>query len=141
MSIGSPTNITYNSHAVSLNVSANETVDTWVYELNGVNITFTPNTTITALEGSNSIRIYARDNANNLGSSLKIVFSTHVVSVDVGVGGGGGGTSEEEVVVPVGNLTTGLFTGLTDISPANKQTILVFVLVLSLAAIGYLIFK
>ncbi len=79
VTISSPTNTTYSSTNISLAVSANETVATWKYSLNGAaNVTFTPNTTITAAEGSNNIIVYATDSAGNTGSAT-VYFTVSLV--------------------------------------------------------------
>jgi len=70
VTVYSPQNITYLTADVPLSVSADEVIDTWWYSLNaGGNTTFSPNTTITALEGSNSLTVYANDSLGNIGSS------------------------------------------------------------------------
>jgi hypothetical protein len=70
IAVTSPQNTSYATATVELNVSADEAVVTWLYSLNGVaNISFTPNTTITASEGPNSIVVWANDTAGNLNSS------------------------------------------------------------------------
>jgi hypothetical protein len=64
ITIISPINATYTTTNIPLNVSANEAVSTWLYSLNGgTNVTFIPDTTITAAQGANNIIIYA--NATN----------------------------------------------------------------------------
>ncbi len=63
----SPENTTYSSNNITLKVSADEKIAKWWYNLNGINSTFTPNTTITASEGFNRLVIYARDAAGNTG--------------------------------------------------------------------------
>ncbi len=64
----SPANTTYASKTVLLNVSADETVDSWWYSLNGgANTTFMPNTTIVASEGVDHLVVYANDTAGNVG--------------------------------------------------------------------------
>lgn len=69
VTIHSPQNTTYyDNHAVSLDVSANETVTQWYYDLNGAgNQTFTPNITITAQNGSNHVIVWAKDEYDNWG--------------------------------------------------------------------------
>jgi hypothetical protein len=68
VTIYSPQAILYNASAsVPLQVSANEPIALWTYSLNSSNISFTPNTTITGAQGLNSLTIYARDNAGNIG--------------------------------------------------------------------------
>jgi hypothetical protein len=70
ITIHSPQNITYGTTNIALQVFANESISTWWYKLNGgTNTTFTPNTTITAIQGSNSIIAYANDTAGNIGAS------------------------------------------------------------------------
>lgn len=68
VTIYSPQAILYNASAsVPLQVSANEPIALWAYSLNGSNVSFTPNTTITGVQGLNSLTIYARDSAGNIG--------------------------------------------------------------------------
>ncbi|HEC89490.1 MAG TPA: hypothetical protein ENI44_02780, partial [Thermoplasmatales archaeon] len=62
---------TYTTRIVWLNVSADEDIDTWWYNLddNG-NITFIPNITLNNLDdGYHAIIVYANDTAGNIGSS------------------------------------------------------------------------
>jgi len=69
ITISSPISTTYATHIIPLNVAANEPTSTWLYSLNGAaNVSFTPNTTITAAEGTNSIIVYASDIAGNWNS-------------------------------------------------------------------------
>jgi hypothetical protein len=59
---------TYNQTTINLNTSSNENINTWLYELNGgSNTTFSPNTTISAIEGINSIRVCGNDSVGNMG--------------------------------------------------------------------------
>jgi hypothetical protein len=71
ITIYSPQNITYsNVSQVDLQVSANETINTWWYSINGgSNTTFTPNTTINIANGSNILFVYANDTIGNVGQS------------------------------------------------------------------------
>jgi hypothetical protein len=56
----------YNTSTVSLNVTADETIYTWLYNINGTtNITFTSNTTL-----SNNVTVFANDSAGNIGSAI-----------------------------------------------------------------------
>lgn len=58
----SPENSTYYNSSVPLSVGNYTTIVSWMYSLNGEsNITFTPNTTIAANEGLNSITVWAND--------------------------------------------------------------------------------
>ncbi|QDA31728.1 hypothetical protein FH039_09135 [Thermococcus indicus] len=60
IAITSPEERTYNTSTIDLNVTANKPVDEWRYSLNGgENVTFEPNTTITAEEGENLLVVYA----------------------------------------------------------------------------------
>lgn len=71
-----PENVTYDSLPVYLNVSANETIDSWLYSLNGAaNKSFTPNITITPNPGSNYIWVYANDSIGNMGSQGPVYFT------------------------------------------------------------------
>ena len=66
----SPQNTTYSQSTIWLNVTANEPVSEWWYSLNnGQNTTFTPNTTITANQGSNYLIVYANDTVGNMNST------------------------------------------------------------------------
>ena len=71
ITIHSPDNTTYTSSDIPLDVSANESVDTWQYSLDGnANTTFTPNTTISSVsDGQHSISVYGNDSSGNTGSS------------------------------------------------------------------------
>lgn len=69
ITISSPENIFYHTTDIPLIVSADKAISTWQYSLNGaVNVTFTPPTTITALEGQNNLVIYAQDSTGNWNS-------------------------------------------------------------------------
>ncbi len=71
LTIRSPTNSSYSSTTLDLNVTALETVDTWKYSINGTaNQTFTPNTSITVLgDGQHNVTVWANDTSGNYGSS------------------------------------------------------------------------
>ena len=65
--IVSPTNMSYNYTNIDLNVFADENISSWWYSLNGAaNVTFSPNTTISGIEGINTLFIYANDTVDNL---------------------------------------------------------------------------
>jgi len=69
----SPENTTYANKVIDLNTSAVDSspLDVWQYSLNGnQNISFVPNTTITASGGANNITLYVNDSAGNLNSSI-----------------------------------------------------------------------
>ncbi|NJE76890.1 right-handed parallel beta-helix repeat-containing protein [Thermococcus sp. ES12] len=60
VTIVSPEEREYDTSVIDLNVTANKPVDEWRYSLNGgENVTFTPNTTITAPNGENRLVVYA----------------------------------------------------------------------------------
>ncbi len=72
----SPINTTYNTTIIELNVTSNDTIDTWWYNLNsGSNVTFTPNITITAKYGLNHLIVYANDTSGNINQS-EVYFTT-----------------------------------------------------------------
>jgi hypothetical protein len=76
VTVVSPQNTTFSSAYVSLAVTANSTIDTWWYSLNGgANISFSPNITLTAASGLNSLAVYANDTFGNTGSATA-VFTT-----------------------------------------------------------------
>ncbi len=63
----SPASRIYTSKTISLKVYADEQISAWWYSLNnGVNTSFTPNTTITASEGANHLIVYASDTSGNV---------------------------------------------------------------------------
>jgi len=77
ITVTSPLNGTTYTNNVNVDVSADETIDTWWYELdsNGTNTTFTPNITITGLAvGSHNISICANDTAGNINCTAVIFF-------------------------------------------------------------------
>jgi outer membrane protein assembly factor BamB len=76
VTIFSPTNTTYSTSSVSLSVSSNISVNKWYYDLGAGNITFTPNTTITAAEGSNTLTVWANSTSGGWGRG-NIVFSVN----------------------------------------------------------------
>ncbi|NJE60163.1 right-handed parallel beta-helix repeat-containing protein [Thermococcus sp. 21S7] len=60
VTIISPEEKVYDTATIDLNVTANKPVDEWRYSLNGgKNVTFEPNTTITAQNGENLLAVYA----------------------------------------------------------------------------------
>jgi PGF-pre-PGF domain-containing protein len=62
----SPQNTSYNISNVSLNVTANEPVDTWWYSLDGGSINITQNATFTGLtDGQHNVTVYANDSLGN----------------------------------------------------------------------------
>ncbi len=76
ITIEDPNNSTYTSVSIILNVSADETIDTWWYQhnSNGTNITFTPNVTITGTQGQNHIQVWANDSTGNEGTDTIYFF-------------------------------------------------------------------
>jgi len=69
ITILSPQNITYNTTTIALNVTADQPISTWLYSLNSaMNVSFVPNTTITAVPGLNNIIVYGNNSANMFGS-------------------------------------------------------------------------
>ena len=66
-----PTNTTYDTSTLDLNVSSDGTEDGWSYNINGTgNTSFTPNTTITGGEGGNNITVYVNDSAGNWNETI-----------------------------------------------------------------------
>lgn len=72
-----PLNITImnSTTTIALNVSANKTINTYWYTLNGANSTFSPNTTITPTTGANSITVWVNDSFNNIASYGPVYFT------------------------------------------------------------------
>lgn len=99
----SPANKTYNSSSVPLNMSINETYSKLEYSLDEQNnVTIKGNTTLTGLQnGSHNVRVYATDEAGNIGTSETLFFTVDapesfpivpvaatVTAVAIGVGAG-----------------------------------------------------
>ena len=84
ITIHTPEPKTHNvTNIIALNVSADEEIDSWWYSLNsGRNVSFTPNTTITARIGSNELAVYATDTSRNIGAAS---ISFTVISVNLGL--------------------------------------------------------
>jgi len=81
--ISSPENTSYVELTIDLNVWADETIYEWRYSLNsGTNTTFVPNTTLSAIEGSNSLVVYAEDAVGNVGST-KVFFTVDTTIVGI----------------------------------------------------------
>ena len=92
ITIHSPTEQTYSSNLVYLNVTANKQIDTWMYNLAGVNRTFTDNFTLAAFPGSNTLYVYGNDSTGNTGSdtvnfTIDAAFWEDNFSWDSGVNG------------------------------------------------------
>ena len=85
VTIITPTNQTYNSTNVTLNVVADQNIDTWWFE-NNTNgfVQFSNNITLNLTAGSNQIAIYANDSNNNTGrKGINFTFRlTNPVNVD-----------------------------------------------------------
>jgi hypothetical protein len=73
VNITSPESRKYAKYLIDLNVAANKTIQTWIYNLNGTgNITFTPNITLNLTsmgDGSYSIIVYANTTDGAIGSA------------------------------------------------------------------------
>jgi hypothetical protein len=68
ITIYSPQNTTYTVSSIPLNVTTDESVDTWYYDLNGTgNQSFSPNTTIVVVNGMNHIEVWGNDSSDNWG--------------------------------------------------------------------------
>lgn len=79
VTIVNPANVSYNSHNISLNVTADSPVANWSYELNGnANVSFIPDTTFAAIEGSSLLKVFATDYGENI-EVAQVVFSTDTV--------------------------------------------------------------
>ncbi len=72
ITVDSPLNQTYATDTIDLNVSADEPINTWWFQLNGngTNVTFTPNITLVGTEGNNNIIVYTNDSVGNEGSNI-----------------------------------------------------------------------
>jgi len=67
--------VEYNSLPITLAVSANEAVDTWYYNINGTNVTFTPNTTLPITDiGDHNLDVWVNDSVGFWGKS-SVAFS------------------------------------------------------------------
>jgi len=108
-----PQDITFEVADIPLVVSADSEISLWEYSLNGdSNTTFTPNTTVTGVEGLNSIVVYATDLAGNVGSSvmdftISLPRPSAVVTT-LGEAGSGLGMFLDSITSPVTNVVLGL---------------------------------
>jgi uncharacterized glyoxalase superfamily protein PhnB len=88
ITVTSPTNTTYNTTSIPLNVSANENTSAWWYQYNGngTNITFTPNTTFYAgaADGLKYVTVYTNDSVGNVNSST-VFFTIDAIAPNITV--------------------------------------------------------
>lgn len=82
INVTSPTNTTYSiTNQVPLNVIADETINTWIYNIGAGNVTFTPNTTILFIpNGTHQLYVWANDTSGNWGVNDSIWFTINVPS-------------------------------------------------------------
>ncbi len=79
--VASPLNQTYNTANILINVTSNKTASFWWYSLNsGANVTFTPNSSFTAAEGSNTLDIYANSTITNAISVNSTMFLVDTIA-------------------------------------------------------------
>jgi len=90
----------YSTSTIALNVTADESIVTWQYSINGTaNVTFTPNITLPGLpDGNHNVTVYANDSAGNIGSALvnfsidttapKVTIDAPTPSVPIHIAGG-----------------------------------------------------
>ena len=71
ITIYNPTNTTFSTNVLNLNVTADETTDDWQYSLDSnANETFSPNTTLSGLSmGQHHLIVYATDTGDNTGKA------------------------------------------------------------------------
>jgi hypothetical protein len=73
----------YSGTSVQLNVSANQVIDTWIYNINGTNVTFSPNTTLSLTStGAYTVNVFG-NNSNGLTGNASSTFN--FVYVDAGI--------------------------------------------------------
>ncbi|WP_445474165.1 PGF-pre-PGF domain-containing protein [Methanococcoides methylutens] len=66
-----PQDTTYATNNVNLNVSADEDVDIWMYNINGTgNHTFDQNMTLDLPDGEHNVTVFASDTIGNVGSAM-----------------------------------------------------------------------
>lgn len=87
ITIDSPKNQSYSKTSIDLNVTADETVDTWKRSLDGAaNVTFNPNASLTSLsDGGHTVTVYANDSSGNLAKnsvSFTVDTSEPLVSIN-----------------------------------------------------------
>ncbi|MGM0771217.1 MAG: PGF-pre-PGF domain-containing protein, partial [Halobacteriota archaeon] len=99
VTIENPLNIAYTTDEINLNVSADENVNTWIYNIDNTgNHSFIPNITLSSPEGRHNITVFAKDKAGNWGSSntdFTIDLPCSRKSSSSSVGGGGSGNTGE----------------------------------------------
>ena len=90
VTIHSPISQTYTTNLIDIEVSADETVDTWWYTFDlAENITFTPNITLTLPDNTYNLYVSANDTWGHI-NTTNVTFT-----VNVPVGGGGGASPSE----------------------------------------------
>ncbi len=76
ISVFSPTNTTFTDPTIFFNFSAGQTIDQWIVNYNGTNVTnFTPNTTLTVEDGFHQLRVYANNSVGQVGLNDSIFFT------------------------------------------------------------------
>jgi len=110
--VQSPENITYTVSTIFFNATADETVDTWIINYNGTNITLAAiNTSLTVLNGDYQLEVWANDTLGNFGLNDSIFFTVAVVTVSPNIRQFGNLTSQKLVF----NITkNGDISGLGD---------------------------
>jgi len=113
---------TYSASYVYLEVySPDPDAYKWWYSLNsGVNVSFTPNTTISGLSNGNySLTVYVNDTAGNINSTT-VNFTISITTGGVGRAGGAAGGGGSVAKTPLEEVTQPDFE-ITILSPESKQ--------------------
>ena len=76
--VQSPTNTTYITSTIWFNATADETIDTWIVNYNGTNITHTINTQLEVENGNHHLLLWGNDSYGNVGLNDSIYFSVNV---------------------------------------------------------------
>ena len=99
ITITNPENKTYYVNTTDVNVSSDEAIIEWSYNLNpdlmqnysyyATSTVFTPNMTLSVINGNNVLIVHAKDFAGNINSST-VLFTVTLSGGDDGEGGSGG---------------------------------------------------
>ncbi len=130
VTIDSPTNTTFTSIPVNLDVSADQTSSAWWYSLDfGPNITFTPNTTISPANGFHQITVFTNNTLGEEGQAT-VFFTVNVPPAPAAI------TGSAAVIVSVVALMLGLFllvaisrADMTNMDSIIRIVIMVFLVV------------
>ena len=77
----SPSSQTYSTNTIWFNATANKSIDTWMVNYNGTNITLDINTSLTISNGNYQLLFYAKDTSGNWGMNDSVYFTVNVTAL------------------------------------------------------------